>query len=300
MGRLCDIAREAAFIGTQNNATQIDATLIDRAIARSRERTNLPARRYREYLNEGTICVQTSGSVVGQINGLATMSAGPLTYGFPQRITANVGPGKLGLINIEEEAALSGSIHTKGISILRGLLQHLLRPAHPLSFDASIAFEQSYGGVDGDSASGAETVCLISALTRIPIRQDLAMTGAIDQHGRIMAIGAVNEKIEGFFYACRSRGLTGSQGCIIPSSNAGDLMLRDDVLHACREGNFAVYAVEYVTEALTLFTGEPAGEWNGDLPPAADTVLGRAIAAVEHLYQTSNTPAIGAVRQTLS
>ncbi len=156
--------------------------------------------------------IQTRGSVVGQINGLAVINAGQLSYGFPARITATIGAGQAGVINIEGAAALSGAIHTKGFHILGGLLRHLLHSDHPLAFSASIAFEQSYGRIDGDSASGAEICCLISALTGVPIRQGLAMTGAIDQHGHIQAIGGVNEKVEGFFDACKSMGLNDEQG----------------------------------------------------------------------------------------
>ncbi len=208
------------------------------------------------------IRIETEGSVVGQVNGLAVIQAGPITYGFPARITATIGVGRSGLIDIEASASLSGSIHTKGFHILGGLLRHLLQSSHPLAFSASLAFEQSYGGIDGDSASGAEICCLLSALTDIPMRQGLAMTGAIDQHGHIQAIGGVNEKIEGFYDTCNRFGLTGDQGVIIPSANAGDLMLRADVVEAADRGEFHVYSVERIEDALELFTGMPAGEWD--------------------------------------
>ncbi|MEW6747914.1 MAG: S16 family serine protease, partial [Planctomycetota bacterium] len=203
-------------------------------------------------------------------NGLAVTHAGPLTYGFPARISATIGPGTAGAINIEREADLSGAIHTKGFYILGGLLRHLLRTEHPLAFDASIAFEQSYGGIDGDSASGAEMCCLLSALTDVPLRQDLAMTGAIDQLGHILPVGAVNEKIEGFHDTCADMrrlsgggssagGLSGMQGVVIPPANGGDLQLREDVVAACQAGRFHIFAVESIHEALELFTGIPAG-----------------------------------------
>ena len=206
-----------------------------------------PRRNFQEMVNNGTILIQTRGEVVGQINGMAVIHSGPITYGFPARITATIAPGRSGLINIEGSAKLSGSIHTKGFNILGGLLRHLLKPIHPMSFSASLAFEQSYGGIDGDSASGAETVCLISALTDVPIKQTIAMTGAIDQLGHIEAIGGVNEKIEGFFDACNYSGLTGDQAVIIPQSNAADLMLRQDIVDACEQGQFAVHAVSHHT-----------------------------------------------------
>lgn len=276
-GRLADIAREAAFICGKNDKQRVTGEEVREAVQRTKQRADLPSRRFREMLAEGTIRVETRGAVVGQINGLAVISAGPLTYGFPARITATIGPGTAGVINIERESALSGAIHTKGFYILGGLLRHLLRTDHPLVFDASVAFEQSYGGIDGDSASGAEICCLLSALTEIPLRQDLAFTGAIDQVGHVLAIGAVNEKIEGFFDTCRDLSLTGTQGVIIPRANAGDLMLREDVVEACAAGRFHVYAVDTVQEALECLTLMPAGQRDADGGYAEDTVLGSAV-----------------------
>jgi len=277
-GRLADLAREAAFVAAKAGGGQVTAVEVSEAIDRSKRRANLPSRRFRELLADGTIQVRTSGSVVGQINGLAVLQAGALTYGFPARITATIGPGTAGVINIEREAALSGAIHTKGFYILGGLLRHLLRTVHPLAFDASLAFEQSYGGIDGDSASGAEICCLLSSLTDVPLRQDLAMTGAIDQHGHILPVGGVNEKIEGFYDTCHDIGLTGSQGVIIPQANAGDLMLRPDVVEACGAGRFRVHAVQRVHEALELLTGWPAGARLDDLSYPEGTLLGLATA----------------------
>lgn len=260
-GRIADIAREAAFVATSEGDELVMGNHIAQAVSRTKKRASLPSRRFKQFVENGTILVETSGSVVGQINGLAVMTSGPLTYGFPARITATIGPGSAGLINIEGRAQMSGSIHTKGFHILGGLLRFLLKTEHPLAFSASVAFEQSYGGIDGDSASGAEMVCLISALTGIPVKQSMAMTGAIDQHGHIEAIGGVNEKIEGFFDACNHFGLTGEQGCVIPKSNAADLMLRKDIVDACEAGKFHVYAVETIHEALEIMTGHSAGEY---------------------------------------
>ena len=276
-GRLVDIAHEAAFVAKTRKRQKVDGDDVRSAIRRTKERAGLPSKRFQDMLADGTIRVTTTGSVIGQVNGLAVSQLGPLTFGFPTRITATIGVGSAGVINIEREADLSGSIHTKGFHILRGLLRHLLRTGHPLAFDASIAFEQSYGGIDGDSASTAEICCLLSALTDIPIRQDLAITGAIDQFGNILAIGAANEKIEGFFDTCKRIGLTGSQGVIIPKSSAPDLMLRDDVVEACKSGRFRVYTVDCIHEALELLTGVVAGERDdqGSLPD--DTLLGLAV-----------------------
>jgi ATP-dependent Lon protease len=250
---------------------------IEEAIRRTKRRADLPSRRFREYLADGTIRIQTSGSVVGQVNGLAVIRAGPIMYGFPARITASMGAGSAGIINIEGQAQLSGAIHTKGFHILGGLLRHLLKADHPLAFSASVAFEQSYGGIDGDSASGAEICCLLSALTRIPIKQELAITGAIDQVGHLQAIGGVNEKIEGFFETCRDLGLTGNQGVVIPRSNAGDLMLRRDVVEACSGGGFHVYAVETIQEALEVLTGVAAGQPDEEGAYPEESLLGKAV-----------------------
>jgi len=257
--RVADIAREAAFLADQEGRPSVSGGDVIEAVRRTKRRADLPSRRFQELLGDGTINVQTSGSVVGQINGLAVMQAGPITYGFPGRITATIGAGRAGLIDVEAASELSGSIHTKGFHILGGLLRHRLRVNHPLAFSGSLAFEQSYGGIDGDSASGAEACCLLSALTAVPIRQGVAMTGAIDQHGRIQAIGGVNEKIEGFFDTCRHSELTGDQGVIIPLANAGDLMLRTDVVEACAAGIFSVWPVANIDEALETLMGVEAG-----------------------------------------
>lgn len=276
-GRLADIAREASFITAKSTEKSVGRAQVEESVRNTKRRGDLPARRFRRFVREGTIHVATSGSVVGQVNGLAVVSAGPLTYGFPARITATIGPGTAGAINIEREAQLSGAIHTKGFYILGGLLRHLLRTEHPLAFSASIAFEQSYGGIDGDSASGAEMCCLLSALTGVPIRQDRAMTGAIDQHGRIQPIGAVNEKIEGYYDVCSDVGLTGDQGVIIPRANARDLMLRPDVVDACAAGRFSIFAVDTIHQALEVFTGVPVGAPDGDGEYPEGTLLATAV-----------------------
>lgn len=276
-GRLADIAREASYLADKDSRQLATGADVRSAVRRTKNRADLPSRKFREYLFDGTIRIQTKGKAVGQINGLAVTRAGQLTYGFPARITATIAPGSAGVINIERESALSGALHTKGFYILGGLLRHLLRPHHPLAFNASIAFEQSYGGIDGDSASSAEICCLLSALTEIPLRQDLAITGAIDQVGNIMAVGATNEKVEGFYDICNDLGLTGTQGVIIPKSNARDMMLRYDVVEACGAGRFHVYAVDNVSEALEVLTGYKAGTRNANGLYPEDSVLGIAV-----------------------
>jgi len=290
-GRIADIAREAAFLAKQGNVSREH---VEDAIRRTKARASLPSIKFQELVENETILVQTTGRVTGQINGLAVMKSGPLTYGFPARITASIGAGNAGLIDIEGQAQMSGAIHTKGFHILGGLLRNLLQTKHPLCFSASLAFEQSYGGIDGDSASGAEMVCLLSALTGMPIRQEMAMTGAIDQRGSLEAIGGVNEKIEGFFDACEHFGLTGEQGVVIPASNAGDLMLRKDVVDACRAGKFHVYAVDNIFDAIELMTGAEAGQMdsNGNYP--VDSLLAIAQSrAGEFWKMTHNNPNVG-------
>lgn len=284
-GRLADLAREACFLAKKEGREATTGEHVERAVARTKQRGSLPTRRFNEQVAKGALLVRTRGRQVGQINGLAVIQAGPLTYGFPSRLTATIGPGRRGTVNVEGEASLSGRIHTKGFHIINGLLRTILRTEHPLTFNASIAFEQSYGGVDGDSASGAETVCLLSALTDIAIRQDLAMTGAVDQHGNVQPIGAANEKIEGFFDTCKIEGLTGDQGVIIPQANAGDLMLRQDVVDACKAGQFAIYAVSRIEEAISLFTGMPAGRREGDEPFPEGSFLEVAVRKAREYYE---------------
>ncbi len=270
LGRVADIAREASFISNENNGSLVEAGDVVSSIQRTRARGDLPSRRFRRLITEGSVRIETTGSAVGQINGLAVTSAGPLTYGFPTRITATIGPGNAGMINIERESELSGAIHTKGFMILSGLLRHLLKLEHPMAFSSAIAFEQSYGGIDGDSASAAEFCCLLSALTVVPLRQDLAMTSAVDQMGNILPIGAVTEKVEGFFDVCESVGLSGSQGVVVPMTNRDELMLRLDVIDAIEGEQFHVYGIETIQQAAELFTGKEFGDL---INPADGTLL---------------------------
>ncbi|MBS9778287.1 MAG: AAA family ATPase [Gammaproteobacteria bacterium] len=288
-GRVMDVAREASYLASKEKKSLVDKNNVCAALHAQKERNYAPAKRFYQFLENGTIIIETEHSRVGQINGLAVTQAGSVSYGFPARITTTIAPGKSGLIDIEGKADLSGSIHTKGVHILGGLLRHILRPDHPLSFSASIAFEQSYGGIDGDSASGAEACCLLSAITQQPIKQSLSMTGAIDQFGHIQAIGGVNEKIEGFFDCCQQNGLSGEQGVIIPVSNIDDLMLRDDVVKACEDGKFHVYAVDHVLDALAILTDTPSCryELSQCLPYQADSLLASASNEMKNLFNQS-------------
>ncbi|TVQ89971.1 MAG: ATP-binding protein [Deltaproteobacteria bacterium] len=284
-GRIVDIAREALWVARQAGQDLIDADHVLEAIRRTKERAGLPGRQFRERLRRGSLRIETSGHRIGQINGLAVTQAGQLTYGFPSRITASIGPGSQGTVNIQGEAKMSGPIHNKAFHILRGALRSLLPTQHPLSFDASVAFEQSYGGIDGDSASAGQALALISALSGVPLDQGIAITGALDQRGQILPVGAVNEKIEGFFDACAARGLTGTQGCVLPATNASELVLRPDVVQACREGAFAVWPVDSLHQALALLTGLDPGTLSERGAYAPGTVLFRAMAGARRLWQ---------------
>lgn len=278
-GRVADLLRGAAFLAQRRGIAEVHRQDVHRAVLEGRRRADLPSRRFREQLGTGTIHIATRGAEIGQVNGLAVVQAGPLDYGFPMRITATLGAGERGTVHLVREAELSGQIHTKGFLTVQGLLRYLLDVPHPLAFDASITHEQSYGGVDGDSASAAEFVCLMSALTSIPARQGLAMTGAIDQHGNILPVGAVDSKIEGFFDACAVHGLDGAQGVLIPSVGVRDLQLRRDVVEAARAERFAVYGVSRIEEALALMLGKPA-----------DEVRAIAVSRLDQLWRASARP----------
>ena len=285
--RVADLAREGHYLAQKSQQDFVASQHIEAAIARTKKRAGLPSKKFQQMLSNGTINVFTSDEQVGEINGLAVIHAGPIVYGFPSRITCTVAAGRAGIINIEGRADMSGSIHTKGFQILGGLLRYVLPTKHPLTFSASIAFEQSYGGIDGDSASGAEFCCLISALTGIALSQEYAMTGAIDQHGRLQAIGGVNEKIEGFFDTCKAQGFTGTQGVIIPQANAGDLMLRKDIQQAVKDNQFSVYAVKHVNQALEILCQQPAGRLtNGKYPK--DSILYQAMQKAKLFWEHTN------------
>jgi ATP-dependent Lon protease len=194
------------------------------------------------------------------VNGLSVWDLGDYRFGRPSRVTASVGVGREGLVNIERESDLSGSTHDKGVLILEGYLRNRYARVHPVALSGSLTFEQSYGWIEGDSASSAELYCLLSALANVPLRQDIAVTGSVNQHGEVQAVGGVNEKVEGFFDICQAKGLTGTHGVCIPRSNVRHLVLRHDVIEAVREGKFHVWAVDAIDEGIELLTGMPAGE----------------------------------------
>jgi lon-related putative ATP-dependent protease len=271
---VADILREASFVARSSGRDRISEDEIRAAVTARRDRHSLPEEKLTSFMLDGVLVVRTEGAAVGQINGLAVYDLGYHAFGLPGRVTARVALGRAGVINIEREAHLSGRTHDKGVLILTGYLRGTFALEMPLSMSASIAFEQSYGGVDGDSASSTEVYAILSALSGVPIRQDLAVTGSVDQNGTVQAIGGVNEKIEGFFELCTQRGLSGSQGVIIPAANVADLQLSAELVGMVAEGRFHIYAVERIEDGVELLTALPAGERgsDGSFPP--DCVFG--------------------------
>jgi lon-related putative ATP-dependent protease len=259
LGELLDLMREAAFWAKQRAHELVRADDVEHAIAQKAYRASLVDERIGRLIGEGTLRVDTNGEAVGQVNGISVLTLGDHACGRPSRITARTFTGKPGVIDIEREAHLGGPVHSKGVMILSGFLAGRYARERPLALAASIAFEQHYEEIDGDSASSAELYALLSSLAGIPLSQRLAVTGSVDQRGDIQAVGGINEKIEGFFDVCAARGLAGDQGVVIPEANTRHLMLRDDVVEAVRAGRFHVYAIRTVDEGLALLSGRDAG-----------------------------------------
>jgi lon-related putative ATP-dependent protease len=272
---VADLIREASYWAKEEGAPVVTGAHVDRAVRESVERRNLIETRIAEMIREGILIIASDGARVGELNGLALYDVGDYRFAKPARITASVAAGRAGIINIEREADLSGKSHNKGVLILAGYFRARFAQKIPLTLSASLAFEQSYNGVEGDSASAPELYALLSALSGLPLRQDVAVTGSVNQKGEVQAIGGVNEKIEGFFDTCRAFGLTSRQGVLIPTANVGDLMLRKDVVDAVKDGQFHIYTVSTVEEGIELLTGVKAGTPNaeGDYDP--ETVYGR-------------------------
>ena len=261
---LTDVIREADYWAGNENRNRVTAKDIDKAIDSRIYRSNMIEERIQEMIDRGTLMIDMDGEVIGQVNGLSVYNIGGYAFGRPSRITASTSMGRAGIINIEREADMSGSTHNKGVLILGGYLRKKYAQDKPMTISASIAFEQSYGGVDGDSASSTEIYALLSSLSGVPIKQYIAITGSINQKGEVQAIGGVNEKIEGFYDCCRIKGLTGKQGVMIPESNVKDLMLRKDVVEAVKKGKFHIYAVRNIDEGIEILTNKKAGGLNPD------------------------------------
>jgi lon-related putative ATP-dependent protease len=278
LGALLDVVRDAAFYAGERGHAQVSGDDVEHAIAQKIYRSNLIEERVGRMIAEGTLLIATEGEVVGQVNGISVLSTGDHAFGRPSRITVRTFAGEPGVLDIERESKLGGRIHSKGVLILTGFLAGRYARERPLALSASITFEQQYEEVEGDSASSAELLALLSSLAGIPLSQSIAVTGSVNQRGEIQPVGGINEKIEGFFDVCRARGLTGRQGVLIPEANVRHLMLRPDVVRAVREGRFHVHAVSTVDESLEVLSGRPAGA-RGE--PGAQFPAGSFNAAVE-------------------
>jgi len=257
---IADIIREANFWAISENSPIVKTEHVKKALEEKVFRSNLIEKRIEELIKEGTIMVDTEGEVTGQINGLSVLTLGDYSFGKPSRITARVYTGRGGMINIDREVKLSGTIHNKGFLILTGYIGEKYGSERPLVFSATLCFEQLYEEIEGDSASSAELYALLSALSGLPIRQGIAVTGSVNQKGEVQPIGGVNEKIEGFYHTCKIKGLTGTQGVIIPRSNIKHLMLKDEIIEAVKKGQFHIWAVGTIDEGIEILTGVPAGE----------------------------------------
>jgi len=284
---IADLLREADHAAAGAGRPVVGPDDVQAALDAAERRHDRIRRRTQEAIAEGTLLVDTAGAQVGQVNGLSIVQIGRISFGRPSRITAGVALGRGEVVDIEREVELGGPIHSKGVLILAGFLGARFAPDRPLSLRASLVFEQSYGGVEGDSASSAELYALLSALAELPIRQGIAVTGSVNQHGRVQAIGGVNEKVEGFFDVCRERGLDGTQGVVVPAANQRHLMLRPDVVEAAAAGRFHVWAVETVDEGIELLTGVPAGQQRPDGTWPEESVNGRVDARLRALAEAS-------------
>ena len=283
--QLAEVLCESVTWATIDGAEIVTGQQVRKAIYEKEQRMKLYEEKLDEMLEENVIMIDTDGVEVGQINGLAVLDMGSYAFGNPTRITATTYVGKSGIVNIEKEARLSGQTHDKGVQIINGYLGQTYAQKFPLSLSCRVCFEQNYSGIDGDSASSTELYCILSSLTNLPIRQDLAVTGSVNQKGEIQAIGGVTHKIEGFFDLCNKRGLTGKQGVIIPQSNVKDLVLNEAVVEAVREGKFHIYPISYIDEGIELMMGMPAGVRDADGAYPEGSVHQKAMNRLYEFYQ---------------
>ncbi|MCK5837072.1 MAG: AAA family ATPase, partial [Desulfobacula sp.] len=275
-GSISGVLREADYWARQNKATLVSDKYVTRAFNEHRFRHNLYEQKAHESFRDGTILIDVAGAVTGQVNALAVYQIGDMAFGRPSRITAETYMGKQGIINIEREAKLSGETHDKGVLILSGYLGRTFAQNYPLTLAISITFEQSYGGIDGDSASSTELYAILSSLAKTPIQQGIAVTGSVNQKGQVQAIGGVNQKIEGFFDVCSAKGLTGKQGVLIPKANVKNLMLKRAVIDAVTKGQFHIYHVATIEEGIEILTGVSAGQPDKNYNYPEGTVYGAA------------------------
>jgi lon-related putative ATP-dependent protease len=261
---IADIVREANFYALQNNSETITGDQVTKAIEEKNYRSRLIQEKIQEMIKRGFLLIDTETTTAGQVNGLSVMILGDFAFGSPSRVTASIGIGREGVIDIEREAKLGGPIHTKGVLILNGYINGKYAQDKPLSLSARLVFEQNYEGVEGDSASSTELYAILSAIADLPIKQSFAVTGSVNQKGEIQAIGGVNEKIEGFYEVCKLKGITGKQGVMIPESNVQNLMLKEEIVDAVKKGKFHIYSVKTIDEGIELLTGVKAGERRND------------------------------------
>ena len=284
---LSEILGEAFTWAQMSSAAVVTADHVRKAITEKEQRLMLYKEKMDEMLDEGVIMIDTDGAEIGQINGLAVLDMGSYAFGTPSRITATTYVGKSGIVNIEKEARMSGQTHDKGVQIITGFLGQTYAQKFPMSLSCRVCFEQNYNGIDGDSASSTELYCIISSLSELPIRQDLAVTGSVNQKGEIQAIGGVTHKIEGFFDLCKKRGLTGNQGVLIPQSNVKDLVLNDEVVAAVKNGTFHIYPITHIDQGIELLMQYPAGEKdeNGEYPE--DSVHGKVYRKLKEFHKAA-------------
>ena len=289
-GAVQDLCEEANQIAATDDAAAITEHHVQRALAAIDRRSDLVPDRIRRSIAEGSLHIAITGHVIGQLNGLAVFQIGGRAFGTPSRITCRTGAGTMGVVNIEREIARSGATHTKGVLILTGFLIGTFGRQHPLSFSASLTFEQSYNEIDGDSASSTELYAILSSLSRTPIRQGIAVTGSVDQFGNIQPVGGVTEKIEGFFDVCLQDGLTGEQGVMIPHPNRVSLTLRNDVAQAVEDGKFHIWAVKHIEQGIEIITGVPAGEPDAEGTYPEGTIFRRVVDALAAMRPAPPTP----------
>jgi lon-related putative ATP-dependent protease len=261
---VADTIREASFYASQENSEFVTGTHVKKAIEEKVYRSKLIQEKIQEMIKRGILLIDTEAANVGQVNGLSVIDMGDFEFGLPSRVTASTGLGREGVIDIERESKMGGPIHTKGVLILSGYLNEKFAQDKPLSLSARLVFEQNYEGVEGDSASSTELYAILSALSGLPIKQNLAVTGSVNQKGEVQAIGGANEKIEGFFEVCKAKGLTGKQGVMIPESNVQNLMLKEEIVDAVKEGKFHIFSVKTIDEGMEVLTGVKAGERKKD------------------------------------
>jgi len=284
-GPIVGIIKEADYWAGKDGAAEVSTAHVIKAFNEHRFRYNLYEEKIHESYLDGTILIDVKDKVVGQVNALAVYQMGDISFGRPSRITVETYMGKAGVVNIEREANMSGRTHDKGVLILSGYLGRTFAQNHPLNLSISVTFEQSYSGIDGDSASSTELYAILSSLSGFPIDQGIAVTGSVNQKGSIQAIGGANQKIEGFYDVCKTRGFTGSQGVMIPSANVKNLMLKKEVVDAVGRGEFHIYQVSAIEEGIQILTGKEAGtpDKNGDFPEG--TVFGNVQKKLKSYYE---------------